>query len=106
MLHLIYQQQKYEGHYKDYQFGVSTMREHWAAGLKDIRATLEHRDWLEMPDNDAGFVTHDIHRVRPSAETMKAASEQLHSESVAKVPHESATVDMAEPSIADNPRRP
>jgi NTE family protein len=23
---------------------------------------LAQPDWLAMPDNDAGFVTHDIHR--------------------------------------------
>ncbi|PLZ02949.1 hypothetical protein CY652_08530 [Burkholderia sp. WAC0059] len=64
VLHLIYNHKPYEGHYKDYQFGVSTMRDHWATGLKDIRQTLAQEDWLEMPTNDAGFVTHDIHRVR------------------------------------------
>ena len=26
------------------------------------RHSLAHRDWLDMPNNDAGFVTHDIHR--------------------------------------------
>jgi hypothetical protein len=43
------------------------MREHWDAGLTDIRATLANREWLKMPDNDGGFVTHDIHRARKSA---------------------------------------
>lgn len=62
VIHLIYRHKEYEGHYKDYQFGLSTMREHWESGLADIRATLEHRDWLDMPTNDAGFITHDIHR--------------------------------------------
>jgi NTE family protein len=64
VVHLIYQEKQYEGHYKDYQFGVSTMRDHWAAGLTDIGDTLANDGWLEMPDNDAGFVTHDIHRER------------------------------------------
>jgi len=40
--HLIYRQKSYEHQYKDVQFGLSTMRDHWAAGL----------------------VTHDIHRQR------------------------------------------
>jgi NTE family protein len=65
VLHLIYQQQKYEHDYKDYQFGASTMRHHWAAGLADIRKTLANEAWLELPDNDAGFVTHDVHRLKP-----------------------------------------
>jgi NTE family protein len=63
IVHLIYQQQKFERDYKDYQFGASTMRSHWSAGLADIRKTLEHDAWLELPDNEAGFVTHDVHRI-------------------------------------------
>ncbi|AOY91036.1 hypothetical protein BKK79_03805 [Cupriavidus sp. USMAA2-4] len=60
--HLIYQQKAHERHYKDYQFGLSTMRDHWSAGLADIRRTLANKDGLALPDNDAGFVTHDVHR--------------------------------------------
>jgi NTE family protein len=62
VIHLIYRQKEYEGHFKDFQFGLSTMREHWESGLEDIRNSLVQPDWLTMPDNDAGFVTHDIHR--------------------------------------------
>jgi NTE family protein len=62
VIHLIYRQKEYEGHFKDFQFGLSTMREHWSSGLEDIRQSLAQPDWLDMPDNDAGFVTHDIHR--------------------------------------------
>ncbi|MFM0213011.1 patatin-like phospholipase family protein [Paraburkholderia sediminicola] len=62
VIHLIYRQKEYEGHFKDFQFGLSTMREHWNSGLEDIRHSLAQPDWLDMPDNDAGFVTHDIHR--------------------------------------------
>lgn len=60
--HLIYQEKAYEQNYKDYQFGLSTMRDHWAAGLADIRKTLAARNGLALPDNGSGFVTHDIHR--------------------------------------------
>jgi NTE family protein len=74
VVHLIYQQKEYEGHYKDYQFGVSTMRDHWSAGLADIRDTLSNDGWLEMPDNDAGFVTHDIHRARAAEAVAGAAA--------------------------------
>ena len=62
VIHLIYRQKEYEGHFKDFQFGTSTMREHWASGLQDIRASLGQPGWLDKPDNDSGFVTHDIHR--------------------------------------------
>jgi NTE family protein len=37
------------------------MREHWDAGLTDIRRTLRHPEWLERP-RDLGVVTHDVHR--------------------------------------------
>jgi NTE family protein len=62
IVHLIYRQKEYEGHYKDYQFGLSTMREHWESGLADMRRTLAHRDWLDMPNGESRFITHDIHR--------------------------------------------
>ncbi|PMS23985.1 hypothetical protein C0Z18_01660 [Trinickia dabaoshanensis] len=62
--HLIYRRKAYEHHYKDYQFGVSTMREHWSAGLDDIRATLAVDGGLALPENDMGFITHDIHRTK------------------------------------------
>ena len=62
VIHLIYQAKEYDGHFKDFQFGHSTMREHWSTGLADTRATLAHPEWLNFPDNDAGFVTHDVHR--------------------------------------------
>ncbi|OQS30769.1 patatin-like phospholipase family protein [Chromobacterium violaceum] len=65
VVHLIYQDKPCEGHYKDYQFGARTMREHWASGLADIRATLAHPEWLAMPTPDRPFVTHDVHSRAP-----------------------------------------
>jgi NTE family protein len=64
VIHLIYRDKPYESYHKDYQFGMLTMKEHWAGGLSDIRATLEHRDWLEKPGEEQPFVTHDVHRER------------------------------------------
>ena len=63
VLQLIYQQQKFERGDKDYQFGRTTMQSHWEAGLNDIRRTLSQDTWLDLPSNQTGFVTHDIHRV-------------------------------------------
>ncbi|MER1966486.1 patatin-like phospholipase family protein [Castellaniella sp. GW247-6E4] len=62
IIHLIYRDKDYEQHHRDYQFGLATMREHWETGLQDIRNTLAHDEYLAMPDNTAGFVTHDVHR--------------------------------------------
>ena len=61
---LIYQQAAFEGQAKDYDFSKSSMRDHWAAGLRDTRTTLERREWLTMPAEEGGIVTHDIHRAR------------------------------------------
>ncbi|MCC2597680.1 patatin-like phospholipase family protein [Pusillimonas sp. MFBS29] len=62
VIHLIYRNQAYEKHYKDFEFGLATMRGHWDSGLRDIRHTLDNPDRLAMPENASGFVTHDIHR--------------------------------------------
>ncbi|AXE34838.1 patatin-like phospholipase family protein [Chromobacterium phragmitis] len=62
VIHLIYQDKPCEGHYKDYQFGARAMREHWAAGLADIRATLARPSWLDMPTPEQPFVSHDVHK--------------------------------------------
>ena len=64
IMQLIYQQAAHEGQAKDYDFSKSSMRDHWAAGLRDSRATLSRRDWLAMPSEESGIVTHDIHRAR------------------------------------------
>src|SRR5690242_3136562 len=42
ILHLIYRDKQYEAQHKDYEFSLATMREHWRAGLTDIRRTLKH----------------------------------------------------------------
>ena len=68
VLHLIYDDRDTEGHFKDYQFGPLSMRDHWATGLKDLRDTLAQPGWLAKPaDGERPFVTHDIQRVRRAA---------------------------------------
>jgi len=66
VLHLIYQQKKYEGHAKDYEFSGTSMREHWTAGLEDTRRTLKNRRWLQIPDDSVGMTVHDVHRDDPN----------------------------------------
>ncbi|WP_374655973.1 DUF3734 domain-containing protein [Dongia sp.] len=60
---LIYRDKQYETHSKDYEFSLVTMREHWQAGLDDIRHTLLHPEWLARPTGSTAVVTHDVHRV-------------------------------------------
>ena len=62
VVHLIYNNKPYEGHYKDYEFSVDTMHEHWESGLEDIRDSFAHREWFDVPSREQGFVTHDVHR--------------------------------------------
>lgn len=59
---LIYRDKQFETHSKDYEFSLVTMREHWQAGLNDIRETLKHPDWLARPSGGDAVVTHDVHR--------------------------------------------
>jgi NTE family protein len=62
VVHLIYKNKSYEGHYKDYEFSTDTMEEHWESGLEDIRDSFSHREWFDVPSRDVGFITHDVHR--------------------------------------------
>ncbi|KZC37295.1 MULTISPECIES: DUF3734 domain-containing protein [Rhodanobacter] len=62
VIHLIYRNRPHEGHFKDYEFSVASMRCHWQSGLDDMRHTLAHPQWLAAPDPGRPFVTHDVHR--------------------------------------------
>ena len=62
IIHLIYQSKIYEGHSRDYEFGLSAMRTHWQSGLDDIRRTLAEPRRLDRPAPELGMVTHDVHR--------------------------------------------
>ena len=58
IIHLIYQSKIYEGHSKDYEFGLKAMRAHWQSGLEDIRRTLGIRvAWRRRPRTSASSRT-------------------------------------------------
>ncbi|MFT4255509.1 MAG: patatin-like phospholipase family protein [Pseudoxanthomonas sp.] len=59
LIHLIYRDRARLGHFKDYQFGRVAMREHWQSGLVDVNRALAHPEWLELPQGENSFVTHD-----------------------------------------------
>ena len=61
-IHLIYKNKPTEGNYKDFEFSHETMRQHWDAGLADVRHTLKNPSCLDLPPPGENFVTHDIHR--------------------------------------------
>jgi NTE family protein len=61
VVQLIYKDKPYENQFKDFQFGFNTMLDHWSTGLADIRETLAHPEWLDLPENEAGFASRDVH---------------------------------------------
>ncbi|HXZ07700.1 MAG TPA: patatin-like phospholipase family protein [Paraburkholderia sp.] len=61
VVQLIYKDKPYEDHFKDFQFGYNTMLDHWTSGLDDIRETFSHPQWFDLPENEAGFASRDIH---------------------------------------------
>jgi NTE family protein len=67
VVHLIYQEKSWDAQHKDFEFSATAMRDHWASGLADLRATVSHPDWLAPPDPTQTSVTHDVHR---KADTM------------------------------------
>jgi NTE family protein len=66
IVQLIYQQQSYEGHARDYEFSAASMRDHWAAGHADTVKTLRHSRWLNIPSETVGMTAHDVHRDDPT----------------------------------------
>ena len=49
IVRLIYQSKAFEGHSKDFEFGLGAMSEHWQSGLDDIRRTLADPRRLDRP---------------------------------------------------------
>ncbi|WP_348536441.1 patatin-like phospholipase family protein [Labrys miyagiensis] len=60
VVQLIYRAQKYEGASKDYEFSRLMMEEHWAAGYRDARHSLDHPEIFRKPRNAEGFVSYDF----------------------------------------------
>lgn len=65
VVHLIYQARAFQSHFKDYEFSLETMREHWRAGHADTRASLARPDFMARPPGASGVCAHDIHRAMP-----------------------------------------
>jgi len=60
IVHLIYRDKPYELESKDYEFSRASVDEHWEAGLRDIRCTLEHPEWLRGGAQSNGVTTYDL----------------------------------------------
>lgn len=61
VVQMIYKDKPYENQFKDFQFGFNTMLDHWSSGLADIRETLARPEWFDLPQNEAGFASRDVH---------------------------------------------
>jgi NTE family protein len=77
IVHLIYRVNESELESRDYDFSRAAMLQHWAAGRSDMRATIEHPDWLRPATVDDGIVIYELkhdqaepkpqmHRLKPS----------------------------------------
>ena len=60
IVHLIYRQSAFESDSKDYEFSRPSMREHWGAGIADMRRTHEHLDGLEASRLDSDVTVYDL----------------------------------------------
>ena len=59
IVHLIYRNRPYDLESKDYEFSRTTVLEHWEAGMRDMRHTLAHPEWLQSETSN-GVTTFDM----------------------------------------------
>jgi NTE family protein len=62
IVHLIYRQAAWELESKDYEFSRASVLEHWKAGARDLRDTIEHPDWLKSSGDEDGITQYDLTR--------------------------------------------
>jgi NTE family protein len=60
IVHLIYRNKPYELESKDYEFSRASVEDHWDAGLRDIRNTLDHPELLQQASAVNGVTTFDL----------------------------------------------
>ena len=58
--HLIYRNKPYELDAKDYEFSRVAVKEHWDSGMRDMRTTLAHPEWLQRQSAAGGVTTYDL----------------------------------------------
>ena len=62
VVHLIYRSKNHESSSKDYDFSHVGVVEHWGAGVRDVHASMRHKDWLDRPQSGETMVTYDLTR--------------------------------------------
>jgi NTE family protein len=64
IVHLIYRNKPYEVDSKDYEFSRAMVEEHWQAGVRDMRSTIAHPEWLQRATEN-GVTTFDLSEPGP-----------------------------------------
>lgn len=60
VVHLIYRTNAFATHAKDYEFSRLSVEEHWEAGARDVRKTLENPAWIDRKRPTEGILTLDL----------------------------------------------
>jgi NTE family protein len=60
IMHLINRRLDCASSAKDYEFSRATVRQHWDAGLEDVRRTIAHPDWLDAIEMINGVRAFDL----------------------------------------------
>ncbi|MEE3070511.1 MAG: patatin-like phospholipase family protein [Pseudomonadota bacterium] len=60
LVHLIHRKEDFETSAKDYEFSRLSMRDHWAAGRKDVKRTLRHPSWTGRTPQADGLQIFDL----------------------------------------------
>ena len=70
IVHLIYRIKRYELESKDYEFSRASVREHWAAGERDMAAVIARPEQLHRSGMEDGVTAYDL----PDPALIKAGS--------------------------------
>ena len=62
LVHLIHRPNAWEGGSRDFEFSTRTMREHWAAGHRDVTETMAHSQILASNIIDGKTAAFDLAR--------------------------------------------
>jgi NTE family protein len=60
LVHLIHRKEDFETSAKDYEFSRLSMKDHWAAGRKDVKRTLRHPSWMGRTQQTDGLQVFDL----------------------------------------------
>ncbi len=62
IVHLIHRRKNYFTQSKDFEFSRTSIEDHWASGLADVRQTFDHKDWKSRKKPTADVTVFDLTR--------------------------------------------